>query len=271
LIGLGLVVGPVGIQKDVEAGKNILERAAAKGDRIAARAVGIGYANGELGTVEPSKAAAFLRKAADAGDPPAMLHYAYMLATGAAVERDEALAEEYLTRASKLGLTAAQETLGLWLVQRYKLAFTNDPTDAIRWLENAYQSGYSISALWQLGLFYVDAARSQWRDPKKAAQLLETCSKFAYGPCHYTYASCLRDANGLPRDLVSSYAHFEVARLLGAGNAPMRLDELKRRLTDDEKATALSRAKLIRDQLKPTPRRVLLQSQDKPASPWIDR
>ncbi len=94
LLGLLLVGGRQGVNKDVDAGKRLIEDAAMKGDRMAQRFAGIGYLGGEFGVLDPFKAAGFFKRAVAAGDPLSMAHYAYMLFTGAGVEKDEVAAEQ---------------------------------------------------------------------------------------------------------------------------------------------------------------------------------
>ncbi len=116
VLGTLLVAGPQGVDKEIEQGRRMIEESAAKGDRTALRAAGIGYLGGEFGVLDPFKAADYLKRGAAAADLPAMLHYAYMLAAGAAVEKDEVAAEELLERTAKGGLTAGQEILGSWIL-----------------------------------------------------------------------------------------------------------------------------------------------------------
>ncbi len=96
----------------------------------------------------------------------AMLHYAYLLSTGTGVEKNENLAEKYVRDAAKAGLTVVQETLGQWIIERYKVALISDPSEGVRWLETAYQSGYSISALCALSSFYLEVGRGPGAWPR---------------------------------------------------------------------------------------------------------
>jgi TPR repeat protein len=266
LLGIGLVEGLSGT-KDVEEGRKLIASAAAQGDRLAQRIAGLGYLNGQFVTIDGAKGAAFLKQAAEAGDTSAMLHYAYLLSTGTGVEKNENLAEKYVRDAAKAGLTAAQETLGQWIIERYKVALISDPSEGVRWLETAYQSGYSISALWRLSLFYLEVGRGPWKSLAKAVSLLNTCLPFAFSNCQYTYAYCLRDGLGYQRDIAKAYARYEVARLLGAVGAPKQIENMQRMLTSDEKAAALELAKSIRDKLRPIPRKLMLQVSNTPRPP----
>jgi TPR repeat protein len=273
LIGIALVTGLPGVSKSVEEGRELIEAAAARGDRIAQRSAGIGYLNGEFVTIDTAKGVAFLKQAVEAGDTSAMLHYAYLLSTGTGVEKNESLAEQYVKRAADAGLTAAQETLGLWIIERYKAGLIQDPSEGVRRLETAYKSGHSIYALYQLSLFYMTGGRGTWKSPEKAVALLNLCMPYAHSGCQFTYGYCLRLGLGMRKDVAKAYARYEVARLLGAQNAPKALDAMKSIVTDDEKTAALALAKSMRNELKPIPRKLGLQVPGAPGppSPWSTR
>src|SRR5580700_7429333 len=130
---------------------------------MALRAAGIGYLNGEFGVLDPIRGVVLIKRAAEAGDPPAMLYFAYLLSTGTGVEKNAAMAEDYARRAAAAGLTAAQETLGAWFLDRYKSGFVADPSEGVRWLKQAYELGFSTNALVRLGVFYADEGRGKWR------------------------------------------------------------------------------------------------------------
>jgi TPR repeat protein len=270
VLGALLVSGTMGVDKNLDEGKRLIEGVAARGDRMAQRVAGIAHNNGEFGALDPAKGAAFLTTAANAGDPPAMLYFANLLANGAAVEKNEALAEDYLRRAATAGLTAAQEALGTWIMDRYKVGQTSDPSEGIRWLTQAYEVGHSITALFRLAVFYADDGRGSWRDRQKSFALLGLCERFASSQCQFAYANHLRNGFGTPTDYLNAYARFEVARMLGSSNASQRLERLQPLITAEEKTAALERAKSLRHDLRPVPAKWSLQYSDiRPsASPW---
>ena len=195
VLGILLVTAPQGVDKDLQQGKNLIETAAAAGDHMAQRAAGIGNIDGEFGSLDPTRGVAWIRRAAEAGDAPAMLHYGFLLSIGSGVEKNPALAEDYVRRAATAGLTAAQETLGAWIVERYKSGLVADPSEGLRWLEQAYELGYSTYALVRLGLFYDEDGRGAWRDRDKAFSLITLCIGYANSSCQFVYAWHL--ANGV--------------------------------------------------------------------------
>ena len=269
--GALLVSGVQAVPKDVAEGKRLIEAAAARGDSMAQRAAGIGYLGGEFGVLDPFKGASFIKSAAEAGDPSAMLHYAYLLSTGAVVEKNERAAEDLVLRTAEAGLTAAQETLGMWIIERYKAGLISDPSEGIRWLERAYQRGLSIMALNRLGVFYVDEGRNPpWKDAQKALALFQMCASFTFPNCHFAYATSLHFGRGTAKDPGKAYVHYELARQLGSTGAPARLKRLDELLAPAEKEAALEAARAQRGELKPSPRNIVLQYVDvpEPASPW---
>jgi TPR repeat protein len=271
LLGVLLVSGPQGVDKDIEAGKRLIEAAAAKGDSMAQRAAGIGYLDGEFGVLNPGRAAGYFKSAVAAGDLPAMMHYAHMLFTGAGVEKDEAAAEDLVERAARAGLTVGQETLGRWILERYKAGVAGDPSDGVYWLERAYQQGFAITALTRLALFYGYEGRgSKWSDRSKSLELFTQAVAFADMQAQYGYATAFHFGYATPKDVVKAYTHYELARQLGSTNAEGRLKTLDDMLSPSEKSGALESARSLRRELKPIPGVVVLQRPDVPQlpSPW---
>jgi TPR repeat protein len=259
VLGILLVAGPEGVDKDLGQGKNLIETAAEAGDRMAQRAAGIGDIGGEFGSLDPVKGVAWIRRAAEAGDAPAMLHYGFLLSIGSGVEKNTALAEDYVRRAAVAGLTAAQETLGAWIVERYKSGLAADPSEGVRWLKQAYELGFSTHALVRLGLFYSDDGRGAWRDRNRSFALFSLCIGYASSSCQFAYAWHLANGFGTPINPVESYARYEVARQLGATKAPERMQALQRVLSPGEVPKAIELASSIRSALRPVPTTVVFQ------------
>ena len=242
MLGVLLAAGPSHVPKEVETGKRLIEAAAAKGDRMAQRAAGIGYLGGEFGVLDPFRAAGFFKSAAAAGDPPAMVTYAHLLSSGSGVEKDEAAAEALLERAARAGLTVAQTTLGSWIVERYKAGVIGDPGEGVRWLEQAFRQGFSMTALVRLALFHGDVARAApWKDRAKALELLNLGAPFADARIHYAYATAFHYGHATAKDLPKAYLHYELARQLSAKAAEARLKTLDELISPTEKSAASRR------------------------------
>jgi len=270
VLGILLVAGPEGVDKDLDQGKNLIETAAVAGDRMAQRAAGIGEIGGEFGSLDPVKGVAWIRRAAEAGDAPAMVHYGFLLSIGSGVEKNTALAEDYVRRAAVAGLTAAQETLGAWIVDRYKSGLAADPGEGVRWLKRAYELGFSTHALVRLGVFYADDGRGAWRDRNKSFALFGLCIGYASSSCQFAYAWHLANGFATRINPVESYARYEVARQLDSTKAPERLQALQRTLSPGEEPKAIELATSIRGALRPIPTTVVLQypgARPQP-SPW---
>src|SRR5205823_13404386 len=65
------LAGMPGVARDLEAGRALLERAAAAGDAPAARVLGEGYLTGWVGALDPARAQQYLRLASERGDAKA--------------------------------------------------------------------------------------------------------------------------------------------------------------------------------------------------------
>jgi hypothetical protein len=57
VLGLLLVTGREGVARDVESGRQLIEAAAAAGERTAQRLAALGYLTGEFGRLDPLKGA----------------------------------------------------------------------------------------------------------------------------------------------------------------------------------------------------------------------
>ena len=271
LLGIIRVVPPSAVYKDADEGKRLIESAAAKGDRVAQRAAGIGYQTGAFGVADPFKAAAYFKSAVAAGDIAAMPHYAHMMFTGTGVDKEEAGAEELVERAAKAGLTLAQETLGSWILDRYKVGVISDPIEGVHWLEKACQQGYSISALVRLATFYGDEGRGQWRDRAKALEMYKIAATFAEPRAHFGHATGLQFGWTGEKDLVKAYTLYEVTRQMNnSSTAATRQKTIETMISPAEKDAALEAARVIRRDLKPVPRVILLlyPGQTNPPPPW---
>ena len=111
LLGLLLTTGIKGLGGTAAEGKSLIEAVIAN-DRVAWLATGNGYLNGESGSLDPAKAVPWIKKAAEADEPLALLQYARLADKGIGMEKNSSLAEGALRRAAELGLTEAEEILG---------------------------------------------------------------------------------------------------------------------------------------------------------------
>src|SRR5262249_53589415 len=138
---------------EVAEGIKLIENGVAGGDTYAMRLLAVGFLSGEFGRHDAAKAFALFRQAADAGDPVAREHLAWLHYSGlGGAGRDEAKARDYLRRAAEAGVTSAQFMLARWNWDRYDKRETDDLSDTYKWYERAYRRGYSSQALVNLAL-----------------------------------------------------------------------------------------------------------------------
>jgi TPR repeat protein len=273
VLGRTLIVGAGGLPKDEAQGRKLIEDGAAAGDTYAMRLAAAGYLNREFaGSYDSVKAVDLVRKAADAGDAVAMAQFAYCIKTGrGGLVRDEGKVVDYLRRSAEAGYLEAQFTLGRWFTQRYANREIEDPSEGIKWLERAYQRGYSFSALVDLAYAHRYARAMPWFDTKRSFELLQLCAPYKYLHCHYWLARAYHDGAGTPRDLVKAYAHYTVAQQLGRKEAASELQKLDGVLQPAAKTTATELAASISGSLRPTPWAIVLESPETEAagsSPW---
>jgi TPR repeat protein len=246
------VYAPPGIAKNVEQGRRAIEEAAAAGDREAQRMAGIGYLSGQFG-VDPGKAREFLRQAAQAGDVPAMLFYSFTLGWAIGGPADQSGAVDYLRRAAAAGLTLAQQTLGIFLLEEYKQKVIDDPREGVEWLEKATRSGYSIFALRPLALFLGKQEQPPWNDKAKLYDLVRLCSGIKDGWCQAENGWIFHYGVGTKRDFVKAFAHYQVAIELGYPGAAKSIEEPSKQLSAADKTAAIELSQKINAGLKPVP------------------
>jgi TPR repeat protein len=244
--------GAPGLPRDLDAARQLLERAAAVGDPAAARVLGEGYLSGWSGHVDPAAAARHLRAAAERGDVPAMLRLADMYLRGTGVDKNEGEAERLLTAAARRGHAEAQALLGTWRLVAYGNGLTDDPTQALEWLERAADKAHP-KALYQLGMFYVEYGRRTGQlDLSRGVALFARCVEESRdADCLFAYASALDYGLGTPRDPVKAHVMYGLLQPLNPSvKVQRRRDELARTLGPADLARAeaeVSRLMQMRD------------------------
>jgi len=246
------VYAPPGIAKNIEQGRRVIEDAAVAGDREAQRVAGIAYLSGQFG-INPGKARDLLRWAAQAGDPEAMLFYSFTLGWAIGGPADQPGAVDFLRRAATAGLTIAQQTLGIFLLEEYKQKVIDDPREGVEWLEKATHRGYSLLALRSLALFLGDQKQPSWNDKAKVHELARLCSGIKDGWCQAENGWVFEYGIETNRDLMKAFAHYQVAIELGYSAAAKSIEGPSRQLDAAKKGAAVDLAQKIRAGLKPVP------------------
>jgi uncharacterized protein len=262
VLGRTLFVGSGGLPKDEAAGRKLIEDAAEAGDTYAMRLAAAGYVSGEFGgTYNTVKAVDLLHRAAAAGEPIAMAQLAYCIKTGrGGLTRDDAKVLDYLRRSAEAGYFEAQATLGRWFTFRYANRETEDPSEAIKWYERAYQRSHWLGGLVGVAYIHRFARTMPWFDTKRSFELLQLCASYKDLYCQYWLARAYREGAGTQRDLVKAYAHYTVAQQLGDKEAAAELQTLNGYLQPADKTTATQLAASISASLRPMPPLILLQS-----------
>ena len=258
LLGMLLTSNAKGFTGTSAEGKSLVESVLAN-DRVAWLAAGNSYLSGENGTLDPVKAVPWIIKAAEAGEPVALLQYARLADNGIGMEKNTPMAEGALRRAADLGLTEAEDILARWILSAYEKKFIDDPTEGVKILERV-AAKQSAGALGSLGRFYTWTGRPPiWKDEARGAKLLQDCAAFKIGSCQNNLGLALQFGRGINRDIVAAWARYDVGRQL-AGNSVMKgLAQLDAVMTPTEKEEARKKSKEIMAQLKSVPLPVALR------------
>jgi len=229
------IVGVPGIQHDLEKGQKLILNAAAKGDVDAARVAGQGYLSGWMGSIDPARAVKYFRFAVDRDDAKAAFYLAVLYSTGRGVAKDDLEADRLTEKAAVLGHREALTFLGVRRMQAYAQGISDDPSDALKWLEHAAELN-EPTAMLTLSMYYTEfAARSGRGDLAKGVGLLKQCvDRTAHPACAMSYATFLDNGFG-QRDVKQIYAMYRIANR-GNGNekARNRLAELTKELSSQE-------------------------------------
>ncbi|OCK61258.1 tetratricopeptide repeat protein [Bradyrhizobium sp. LMTR 3] len=226
------IIGVPGIQHDIEKGQKLILGAAAKGDVDAARVAGQGYLSGWMGSIDPARAAKYFRAAADRDDAKAAFFLAVLYATGRGIAKDDLEADRLMAKAAARGHREALTHLGVRRMQAYAQGISDDPSDALKWLERAAELN-EPTAMLTLSMYYTEfAARSGQGDLAKGVGILKQCVDRTASPiCAMPYATFLDNGFG-QRDVKQIYAMYRIANRDGANEkARNRMAELSKELT----------------------------------------
>jgi hypothetical protein len=258
LLGLLLTSNSKGLTGTPDEGKALIE-AVSGNDRLAWLAIGSGYLSGESGMLDPAKAVPWITKAAEAGEPLALLQYARLAEGGIGMEKNVALAEAALRRAADLGLTDAEDTLGRWILAAYEKKTIDDPSEGVKLEERALAKNL-VFGMNTLGRLYNGYGQPPaWKDEARGAKLFQACSEYKIRQCHNNLGWALQNGHGLDRDLVGAWARYDVGRQLAGDYVMPGLAQLDKVLTSGEKDEAHKQSREIMAQLKPSPPVIVLR------------
>jgi tetratricopeptide (TPR) repeat protein len=262
LLGQLLGSGLSGVTENKAEALQLIEAGIAAEDRQAMRIGATAFLSGELGVLDPPRAADLLRRSAGAGDAMAMALYARTLHDGLGVAKaDPDAAANYLDKAANAGYTPAQYALGQWQLDRFLKGLTPDPKSGIAWLTRAYEKGRALSGLTTLAGFY-DTAPSGLKNLPLAADYVRRCSAFQFCQIYVGYA--WQQGYFGKVDLVAARAHTA----LSVGyypNAMAQLSEIDAKLTPAQRSEAAALEQKIRVGIVPAPDEIHIQYPDMPA------
>jgi len=180
-----------------------LEAAATEGNVEAMSALGLA----RHGREEYVEALRWFRKAAERGDPSAMVGIAVCLGHGQGVERDDVAATQWLTRAAEAGDPAAQFRLSYWLEAGDRVEA--DPIAARLWRRRAAEGGH-------LDAQRVVAGEYHWgiggpRDRMKAAHWYRAAADQGSNDARNLLGEMLWRGDGIPRDDAEAFRLFLAA------------------------------------------------------------
>lgn len=239
----------------------LIEAGIAADDRQAMRIGATAFLSGELGVLDPPRAADLLRRSADAGDAKAMALYARTLHDGLGVDKaDPDAAASLLEKAASAGYTPAQYALGQWQLDRFLKGLTPDPKSGIAWLTRAYEKGRALAGLTALAGFY-DTAPSGLKNLPLAADYVRRCSAFLFCQIYVGYA--WKEGYFGKVDLVAARAHTAIS--VGFyPNAMAQLSEIDAKLTPEQRSEAAALEQKIRAGIVPAPDEIHIQFADLP-------
>jgi TPR repeat protein len=235
LLGVLHINGTPGIQNDLEKGQKLILAAAARGDVDASRIAGQGFLSGWMGSIDAGRAAKYFRFAADHDDAKASLFLADLYFTGRGVAKDDLEGDRLAEKSASQGYREAQTLIGLRRMQAYAAEISDDPSEALKWLDRAAQQN-EPTALQSLANYYINlAAKSGKVDIPKGIELLKRCVEQSGNPgCAMSYADILDDGLG-GRDVKAAYAMYLLASRDGSNSkAQRRLAELSKELSTQD-------------------------------------
>lgn len=237
ILGVMHIIGTPGLQHDLERGQKLIASAAAKGDVSSTRVVGQGYLSGWMGAIDPARAAKYLAFAADRGDTRATLQLADLYYTGRGVTKNELEGDRLAERAANQGDIEAQALVGARRMQAFIAGITDDPSDALSWLERAAQNN-EVHAVELLANFYFKLGeRIGKTDIVKGLEVLKRCvEQSRETSCAMVYAKALDNGLGGVRDVKTIYSMYQLANRDGRNDAARaRLTELGKEISTSQR------------------------------------
>jgi hypothetical protein len=190
---------------------------------------------------DPAGRAAFYMARAKAGDAAAQYDLGVLYARGDGLVQDYATAASWFRAAATQGNVAAEYNLGV--LYAGGLGVIGDQTAALNWYRSAADQNHP-GAQFNLALAYAQGVGTK-QDFATAARWYQRAARLGLGPAMVNLAILYEEGNGVARSPVDAYAWYAAASEHGEPQAKRRADELFRRFSDRDKASAQGLAATI--------------------------
>ncbi|MDR1921402.1 MAG: sel1 repeat family protein [Candidatus Adiutrix sp.] len=228
-------------------------------------------------SVTPQEAFQILLKAAEEGQPQAMLNIGAFYENGLGVVRNYSKALQWYARAGEAGLAEGLYNVGVCYEvgmgaaadmptsvkyfekaaekkmpqALYKLAslylagngVIADNAAAVKYLTEAAETGHPVAAN-DLGVIYLNGLAGQKKDDKKALEFMDRAAELGNAEAMKNIAVMYKDGLGRPADKGNALKWYVLARKAGyqADNIESLTDELKKEMSADQIKKAESAA-----------------------------
>ena len=234
-VGQFLRLGAAG-RVDLAAAVDWYERGAAAGSSFAATNAGRAYVNGWARPIDLTKAHRYYGMAAEAGEPWGMHNYGGSFVNGeGGVTRDAKLDREWIGKAAKAGLAAAQ--LNYAKLARKGIGGPLDTDEFVEWAHKAAAQGYP-PALYELGMFYLEPDAKRAPDVAQAASYLRQAAIKKHPAAQFAYATLCERGAGVAANNVQAFVYYSLAFRAGQKEAQSRLDNLRGKMSATDLETA---------------------------------
>jgi TPR repeat protein len=221
-----------------------LQQRAASGDRDAQTALGTLYETGDGVPLDPARAVALYREAANAGHVGAQINLATMYLDGAGVARSSAAAVEWLTRAADRGSLFARLNLGM-IYESGDPPVKADVRLAARHYREAATQGL-MPAQFRLARLY-EEGRGVARDLDQAAMWYRKAADQKDPAAQLRLGVLLSPGNGGRTDVVEAHMWLNLSASRWKNEAlrveaASRRDALEARMTEAQVSEAIRRS-----------------------------
>ena len=200
-------------------------------------AAGISVASTQAGsilqTAQPPSGSALEGQLAR-GDSASMLALGMAYANGTGVERDDAAAVTWFTRAAEAGAPMAQFQLGV--AYEKGIGAAADPVQAARWYGDAANRG-NVKSMYNLGVAYANGS-GVGKDLAQAAHWFEEAASYGLQDALFNLAVLYEHGLGVTASLADAYKWYAVAAAAGDPDARMRVETIAMELPPEQKVAA---------------------------------